>query len=527
LGLSGGGSVGFDVIVWEKKDWLQITDFLKKMKGKVSKKIDIANALDDANKFKEIYLAEVKASKEIEEAKKELEGLKGEHDGEKVEAIKTVKEEKIASQTDLSTAEASKMERIVQLEARLTKLAETLAQLEKMKEDRSMARKKSTILSKELEKSKQKEKNLMVKLRESSKAPPVIVIASPKDKSKVEVNIIHISGVAEDDQGLERLEIFINNEPIKKSSDRGLGVTGETKPKRINITERISLEKGENQIKIRAVDTDGLWTEKTLKIQKMEIRRNVWAVVIGINGYPNVRQLKFAVNDAKAFYDHLVNHSQIPAKNVTLLLDREATLSKLRSTLGTHLKRTAGKDDMVIIYFAGHGSTEKDVMSPDGDGLEKYLLPFDADPKDLYASALPMREISHIFNRVRSERLVFLADSCYSGASGGRTIGIAGVRANISETFLDRFASGKGRVIITASGANEVSTENDDLQHGVFTYYLLEGLKGKADNDRDGLITVDEVYRYVSDQVPRATGQEQHPVKKGIFEGRLILGVIE
>jgi uncharacterized caspase-like protein len=186
-----------------------------------------------------------------------------------------------------------------------------------------------------------------------------------------------------------------------------------------------------------------------------------------------------------------------------------------------------GKEDMVIIYFAGHGACEKDVMSPDGDGLEKYILPYDADPKDLYASALPMREISHIFNRIRSERLIFIADACYSGASGGRTISLTGMRANISDAFLDRIASGKGRVILTASGANEVSGEDDRLKHGVFTYFLLEGLRGKADTDKDGIITVDEVYRYVSREVPRATGQEQHPVKKGIVEGQLILGVIE
>jgi uncharacterized caspase-like protein len=70
-----------------------------------------------------------------------------------------------------------------------------------------------------------------------------------------------------------------------------------------------------------------------------------------------------------------------------------------------------------------------------------------------------------------------------------------------------------------------VSAENDELKHGVFTYYLVEGLKGMADADEDGLITVEEVYRYVSDKVPQATGQEQHPVKKGTVEGRLILGV--
>jgi len=158
--------------------------------------------------------------------------------------------------------------------------------------------------------------------------------------------------------------------------------------------------------------------------------------------------------------------------------------------------------------------------------LEKYLLPYDADPKDLYASALPMREVSHIFYRIHSERLIFIADSCYSGASGGRTIRVSGIRANISDAFLDRITVGKGTIIMTASSANEVSTEDENLQHGVFTYYLLEGLKGPADADIDGLITVDEAYRYVSTNVPRATGQEQHPVKKGTVEGRLILSVV-
>ena len=200
---------------------------------------------------------------------------------------------------------------------------------------------------------------------------------------------------------------------------------------------------------------------------------------------------------------------------------------KLRSTLGTHLKNHVAKDDMVIIFFAGHGAIEKDFMSPDGDGLEKYLLPYNADPNDLYATALPMREISRIFERIRSERLVFIADSCYSGASGGRTIGLMGVRTNISDAFLERIAGGKGRVIMTASGANEVSVEKDELQHGVFTYYLIEALKGKADTDKDGLIALDEVFRYVSERVPLATGHEQHPVKKGVVEGRLILGVTD
>ncbi len=68
-----------------------------------------------------------------------------------------------------------------------------------------------------------------------------------------------------------------------------------------------------------------------------------------------------------------------------------------------------------------------------------------------------------------------------------------------------------------------MSEEREDLGHGVFTYYLLEGLRGKADLDRDGIITVDEAYNYVSKKVPEATGQDQNPVKKGEVEDQLIL----
>jgi uncharacterized caspase-like protein len=82
-------------------------------------------------------------------------------------------------------------------------------------------------------------------------------------------------------------------------------------------------------------------------------------------------------------------------------------------------------------------------------------------------------------------------------------------------------------VIITASDANELSMERDDMKHGVFTYYLLEGLRGKADLDGDGVITVDEIYRYVSTKVPQATGQDQHPVRKGETTGQIVLGVVK
>jgi hypothetical protein len=529
------GSFSVTIIVWANDDYQAIAGFLQQLKQKDPKNKAIDDALAQAERISRYQLAAKEASKQIEETKKEIQTLKAEPSAstkppQKAESPKATvgaaKEQKPPPMPQLPLEAGEKEKKIAQLEERLAGLTEQLAQLEGVKKEFEEEKKKTEILAKELEEKQKREQDLIIRLKDGTKAPPVIVIASPAEGSTVEVKIIQLTGVAEDEDGLVKLEIFVNGKPfLERGGERGITKTKDFSPKRFDFKENIQLESGENQITIRAVDVQGLISEKSLRVQHVEREKNIWAVVIGINRYPKVRPLKYAVDDARLFYNHLVDFSRIPRENVTLLLDQDATLTRVRSALGTHLKNKAGKDDMVIIFFAGHGATEKEVMSPDGDGLEKYLLPYEADPKDLYATALPMGEISKIFSRIQAERLVFIADSCYSGASGGRTIDISGIRATISEAFLDRIAGGKGRVIMTASGANEVSAESDSLKQGVFTHYLVEGLEGKADADKDGVVTVDEAYQYVSEAVPRATGQEQHPVKKGTVEGRLILSI--
>lgn len=451
-----------EIIVWKRADWLQIAAFFETMKKDHPNSPSVAVAYHEANLRYETDAASRKTSERIEEARKQWE------------------EEK----------------------------------------------EKTAVLSKQLEDKEKRERALLGKLAEGAKIPPVILVVSPREGWETEATAVALSGVIQDDQGLEALEISVNDEKLKTY---WVGVdpsTGQEAAKRLEFQERVPLRKGENQIKINAVDVEGFFAEKIFSVRSVEKKRNVWAVVIGVNSYPNVRRLKYAVNDAMAFSNHLVEYNQVPKENVVLLLDEEANLTRLRSALGVYLKNKASKDDMVIIYFAGHGATEREATSPDGDGLEKYLLPYDVDPKELYATAMPMEEISRLFSRIRSDRLVFIVDTCYSGASGGRTISVADIRAGISDGFLDRITGGKGKIILTASGANEVSAESDELQHGIFTHFLIKGLQGQADSDGDGLITVDEVYTYVSKQVPQATNQEQHPVKKGIVEGPLVLSIV-
>lgn len=423
---------------------------------------------------------------------------------------------------------ASDQARIVALEKRLAALLSTMSELDSIKKQLETESRMTAKLAGEIAERDERERALWSKLAERKNAPPVIVIASPAAEGVVDRTFVQLAGVVEDDDALVRVEILVNGRPLPGEEERAVKIVARGDgPKRVELAERIPLVPGANLITVRALDSNGLTAERTLMLDYREPRRTLWAVVIGIDRYPNLRPLKYAENDARLFHDYLVRQIGIPVENVWLLLNEEATLVRLRSVLGTDLKSMAGPEDMVIIYFAGHGASEREAGSPDGDGLEKYLLPVDSNLKNLYATALPMEEIVRIFSRIRSERLIFIADACYSGASGGRTIGMGGMRASISDGFLDRVAAGKGRVIIAASGANEVSAEKDELRHGVFTYHLVRGLQGAADADRDGEITVEEAFGYVSREVPKATGQEQHPVMKGNVEGRLVLGIIQ
>jgi hypothetical protein len=522
------GAFNVDIIVFKEADWIKISDFLSQLTLKDSDNKALADAQRDAERYAKILRAEQLAKKEIEQTEQQISELKKEagqplgqpSPGEQQPA------EVFAKSAEKAAQASAKEDKITQLQARLAELLEAQAQLEGLKKELEEEKKKTNLLAEELGEKERREQELLTQLAQGAKNPPVIMIASPRDGGTLEANSTALTGVVEDEQGINQLEIFINGQPLEEKTGRGLRLKEDAPSRRIEFNEPIPLQPGENRIRVRVVDSEGLSSEKILVVKYVELRKNIWAVVVGINDYPKTRRLKWAVNDARAFYRHLLDVIQVPDENVTLLLNEGASLGRLRSTLGTQLKKMAGKDDMVIIYFAGHGATEKDVLSPDGDGLEKYILPYDVDPEDLYASALPMREISHIFYRIQSERIIFIADACYSGASGGRTISLSGIRANISDAFLDRITAGKGTIIMTASGANEVSAEDEKLQHGVFTFYLLEGLAGAADADKDGLITVDEIYHYVSVKVPRATGQEQHPVKKGTVEGRLILSII-
>jgi len=363
--------------------------------------------------------------------------------------------------------------------------------------------------------------------------PLTIEVRFPKDNARVTDEASVIVAIVSSGKGVTRVTVTVNGVEVSQENQRGL-------QRSVPVGTPVTLRPGPNKIVVTATEPDGTTRQETRTViydaakvaavppgetppPPPPVVRNQWAVVIGVGDYENsgVPKLRYTVPDAEAINRALLD-AGFKKENVLLLTDkteRKPTLRNIKWALGTFLGRQAQKDDTVLIFFAGHGAPEIDTRGVEKDGFAKYLIPVDADPDDLYSSALPMDELQTIFERIDAQRVVAFLDACYSGGAGGRTFTSKKTRAgSINDEFLERQARSKGRVIITASEPNEVSLELPELGHGIFTYYLVEGLKGAADTNRDGIVSLLELYAYVKEQVTkksRLVGGKQNPTMRG------------
>jgi hypothetical protein len=257
------------------------------------------------------------------------------------------------------------------------------------------------------------------------------------------------------------------------------------------------------------------------------------ALVVGVGSFKDtsINQLRFTANDARMFADTLRKECHFDA--VKTLVDNEATTVDVKDAID-NLAKEATPEDLVVIYIASHGSPE----DSDKAGVS-YIVTYDTKVDKLYATAFKMEDLlGDIEKRFSAERVIVFIDTCYSGATfkappkewatGGRGLRVitSGLRASSIENRIrqadrgvevapatgreGRKRQGIGRVIIASSRENEQSWESEQIQHGYFTYYLIEALK------RQSSISVQGLFDYLSAEVPRAVERDkkatQNPV---------------
>jgi hypothetical protein len=372
-------------------------------------------------------------------------------------------------------------------------------------------------------------------------APLTLRVDGLADGIRVTDGKLLVSGMASAGRRITMLTVEVNDTGVLVEDRRRVPL------KELSCSTFVQLREGANTLVVTATDGTGATQRATRTIvldrgatgprhpaesPSARPAPNRWAVVIGVGNYESrsIAKLNYAVADAEAMYQVLTGPAGFRKEHVLLLTDRtpqRPTLRNIRWALGTFLARSAQKNDTVVIFFAGHGAPEIDQRGAENDGLSKYLVPIDADPDDLFLSALAMDDLHTILGRIEAQRVVMFVDACYSGAAGGRTFASHKTRAGqVDEAFLERLASSKGRAILMAARSNEVSLEMSELGHGLFSYYLIGGLRGAADLNRDGIVTLQELYDHVAQEVPRrsrAVGANQHPVMKGELEGTMPL----
>ena len=252
-------------------------------------------------------------------------------------------------------------------------------------------------------------------------------------------------------------------------------------------------------------------------VNNTNIYDNSWALVVGINDYENVPDLHYAVEDALAIKNMLINDLGFPRNNVRYLIDKEASQSNINKELSKLLK-SAGKNDRVVFYFAGHGETEELGLE---DGDAGFLMPADAEAENLYFTAIPMEDLKSVSKFSKAKHMLFLVDACYSGLAAVNT---RSLNTNVPN-YIDKITQENSRQIITAGQKDEKVLEKDEWEHSAFTKSIISGLKDKQANaNGDDFITGSELGFYLQEKVSIDTDNFQTPQVKRLttHEGEII-----
>ena len=483
-------------------------------------------------KKKQLLLAQKQAE---EERKKQ----------EKILAAKKREEEKRKKELLLAQQEAEDEQKKQEL-----LLAQKKAEEETKKEELLLAQKKAEeekkkqelIAQQESEKEKKKEEELIAKLKDEEKKKLNELELAKKEaekefeKKKKELNVDKDSPeilVAE--KITVSSQVYKLKGKVKDSSDFFLEIDGQA----VEINEQgeflfegfiIDTKAGE-ELTLVAVDRWNNSSEKNVKINveikevkvakgyekllpnkvKVNNDKNKIAIIIGVEKYEYLANLDaaFANRDANAFREYAIRALGVDPSNINLLIDKDANRPKILRALKLWLPKIGGEDRDIYLFFAGHG-----LASDDGKNL--YILPQDGDANLLEDTAFMRSEIVKLLQKTNPKSVTMFFDTCYSGQTRNEETLLASLRP--VRIVADEQDMPNNFTVFTASANDQTSGSINEAKHGMFSYYLMKGLEGKADENKDKKITNGELIAYLKNNVSKEAftqNREQDPMLSG------------
>lgn len=245
--------------------------------------------------------------------------------------------------------------------------------------------------------------------------------------------------------------------------------------------------------------------------------KKTYAIVIGISRYADqgIEPLQFAHRDAALFAEYLESKAggEVPAENIILLQNKKATWSAVYKAMDDIMERCSN-GDLVYFYFSGHGDIENKRVYKNG-----FLICHNTPRTNYINSSLRIEDLNEFANTLslnKKARVVLITDACHSGRLAGSSMGGSALIAQQLRTVISN------EVRLTSCLPNEVSFEDKSWGGGrsIFSYYLLYGLKGLADADKDKKVSVVDLQSYLQksiakDPILKSRNEKQTPVIRG------------
>ena len=530
--ITGGGQypvIWYNYLIEAKKNRILLAKESEKSKQQIAD--EKKRKKEDEKKKQELLLAQKKAEEDRKKQELLLAQQKKEEEKRKKELLLAQKEEDEKKKQELLLAQKKAEEE--------RKKQELLLAQKKAEEEK---KKQELLLAEEKAKEEKKKEELIAQLKEQEKKKLSELELAKKEaekefeKKKKELNVDKDSPEIIVAEAITvTSQAYKLKGTVKDKSDFFLEVDGQ--PIKVNkegefLFEGFIINTNEvEELTIVAVDRWNNSTEKSVKINvelkemkvakgyekllpnKISVKKdkNKIAIIIGVEKYEYLTNLDaaFANRDANAFREYAVRALGVDPSNINLLVDKDASRPKILKALKLWLPKIGGENMDIYLFFAGHG-----LASDDGKNL--YILPQDGDASLLEDTAITRNEIIKILQKTNPKSVTMFFDTCYSGQTRNEETLVASLRP--VRIVADDQEIPNNFTIFTASANDQTSGSIEEAKHGMFSYYLMKGMEGAADENKDNKISNGELIAYIQNNVSKVAfsqNREQDPSMSG------------